>query len=198
MFAFLFWLWLLLLWRQNRGWMLSSTCSSRRQGPCTWCWWRRPRPRAARIPATSPLSSLPSSPSSSGCSLSCRQCSLKLHNCYLTIQWADDVMRRTVVGLVLAEDGQQLSVVGHQRLSHHLPGDDQVLHDLQGSAHYQVVFRFQSLCNKFHSLQNLLTQINQLFLFTPLMGMISWGTTGRIRLPPCSNMSWIPWRAKKL
>ena len=29
-----------------------------------------------------------------------------------------------------------------------------------------------------------------------LMGMMSWGMTGRILGPPCSSMSWTPWQAR--
>ena len=140
---------------------ISLARSSRRQESYTWCWWKRPELKHVYL-SSSLLQQLKS--------LSDQVAQVES----LPLAVLDMVPNFWVAVTEYIEDGQDLPVVGHQGLSYHLSWKNQLLNDLQHGSNDLGVSCVQGGCIRRKVL---------------LIGIISWGMTGRILLPPLSSRS---------
>ena len=143
-----------LLRTRQRGWVDNykdfKTCSFRRWGSCTWCWCRRPLPRASPEPPGSPESGRTSS------------CSFAVRSRFYPRYWLN-YMKFTSFILEHIKHWQDLPVVGDQCFSDHLARQHQLLDFLQRNAHHFMVLRRQGFYIIAKSL---------------FIGIINWGNTG--------------------
>lgn len=104
----------------------------------------------------------------------------------------------SVADLEQVEDGEDLAVVGHEGLTDGVRAGHEGLQDLQGDRDDLNVTGVQGDYRHTQGLhmKTLLREVGLSCLL--LMGMMSWGMTGRTLAPPFSSMSKTPWTARNL
>ena len=92
------------------------------------------------------------------------------------------------------QNWKDLSIIRNQCFAYHISRYDQMLQNLKNyNESFWISGNSYGMTHTFNVVQ--ITGRQRVFNAF-LIGMISCGITGRIFEPPCSSMSWTPWRAK--